>query len=89
MVEKSIPITKARSEITQLPERFATEGLDAVAITRHGKPVLAILPWETYDGLVETLEILGDEELMASLRVGLEQIKRGELVPWEKVRAQL
>ena len=89
MVEKSIPITKARSEITQLPERLAAEGLDAVAITRHGKPVLAVLPWDHYDGLVETLEILADEKLMASLRVSLEQAKRGDLLPWERVKAHL
>jgi PHD/YefM family antitoxin component YafN of YafNO toxin-antitoxin module len=90
VVSKSIPITKARSEITRLPEQFSAEGwLDAVAITRRGKPVLAIMPWDLYDGLVETLEILGDEGLMAALRKSLREMESGKLVPLDEVKARL
>ena len=42
---KDIPITEARHELTSLPERLADQD-GAVAITRRGKPVLAIMPWE-------------------------------------------
>ena len=51
---KDIPITEARHELTSLPERLAkTPG--AVAVTRRGKAVLAIMPWDLYESLVETL----------------------------------
>ncbi len=64
---KDISMTAARHELTSLLERLA-EQPGAVAVTRRGKPVLAILPWDLYESSVETLEILGDEALMDVLR---------------------
>ncbi len=64
---KDISMTAARHELTSLLERLA-EQPGAVAVTRRGKPVLAILPWDLYESIVETLEILGDEALMDVLR---------------------
>lgn len=87
---KSIPITKARSQLTELPEEFGKNPhMDAVTVTRRGEPVLAILPWEMYESLVETMEILSDEELMRSLRKGIEEAKKGKLIPWERVKKEL
>jgi antitoxin YefM len=54
---KDIPITEARQEITSLPERLA-KSPGAVAVTRRGKPVLSIMPWDFYESIVETMEIL-------------------------------
>ena len=72
-MEREIPITTARHELTSLPERLAEEP-GAVAVTRRGKPVLAILPWDFYQSIQETLEVLADEELMAALRQSLEEL---------------
>lgn len=36
--------------------------------------------------IVETLDILGDEELMADLRQGIEEIAAGGGIPWEQAR---
>jgi antitoxin YefM len=83
-----LPITRARDELTSLPGRLAQEP-GAVAVTRRGEPVLAILPWELYESLEETLEILGDEELMAALRQSLAEAAAGQTVPWEEVKAEL
>lgn len=85
---KDIPMTEARHELTSLPERLAKEP-GAVAVTRRGKPVLALMPWEFYESLVETLEILGDEELMAALRQGIKEMKEGKGIPWEEAKAKL
>ena len=60
-----------------------------MVVTRRRKPVLAILPWELYEGLLETLEIMADPELMAELRKSLEQADRGETIPWEQIEAEL
>jgi len=85
---KEIPITEARHELTSLPQRLAkTPG--AVAVTRRGKPVLAILPWNLYESLVETLDILEDEELMAALRRGVAEAEAGKSMPWEDVKREL
>lgn len=85
---KDIPITEARHELTSLPERLAEEP-GAVAVTRRGKPVLAIMPWDLYESIMETLEIMGDEDLMAALRQGIKEIKEGKTIPWEQARQQL
>src|SRR5712691_13299487 len=102
MKEHSISISEAQNKITQLPEQFGEEP-EAVTVTRHGKPVMAILPFNTYrslleqldtaleklDALEETLEILHDEELMASFREGVEALEKGETVAWEDVKREL
>ena len=85
---KDIPITEARHELTSLPERLAKEP-GAVSVTRRGKPVLAILPWEFYESIMETLEILGDPDLMASIRQGIKEMEEGKGIPWEKVKKDL
>ena len=102
MKEHSISISEAQNRITQLPEQFSEEP-EAVTVTRHGKPVMAILPFNTYrslleqldtaleklDALEETLEILHDEELMASFREGVQELAEGKGRPWEDVKKEL
>jgi PHD/YefM family antitoxin component YafN of YafNO toxin-antitoxin module len=61
---------------------------EAIAITEGGKPVLAVLPWETYESPMETLEILSDPAAMAAIRAGEEAITRGKTVPWEQVKVE-
>jgi prevent-host-death family protein len=102
MKEHSISISEAQNKITQLPEQFGEEP-EAVTVTRHGKPVMAILPFNTYRSLLEqldtalekleaieeTLEILHDEELMASFREGVQELAEGKGRPWEDVKKEL
>jgi len=85
---KDIPITEARHELTSLPERLAKEP-GAVAVTRRGRPVLAVMPWELYESIVETLEIMGDEDFMAALRKSIKEAEEGKTVPWEQVKKDL
>ena len=82
---KSLSIIEARKKLTTIPELFEQEAdLDVVAVTRRGRPVMAIMPWELYEALEETLEILGDEALMMQLRKSIEELKAGQLIPWEE-----
>ena len=85
---EDITITKARDILTKLPEQLAQEHR-AIALTRRGKPVMALMAWDLYEAIVETLEIMGDAELMAALRQGIEEVEKGELIPWETVKAKL
>lgn len=85
---KDLPITEARHELTSLPDKL-NETHETVTVTRRGKPVLAILPWEEYEALVETMEIMADERLMASLRQGIREARQGKLIPWERAKRKL
>ncbi len=85
-----MPIIEARNKLTRLPEEFEREPeTGAVAVTRRGKPVLAVMPWELYESLVETLEILGDAKAMAELRRGIRELAAGRGIPWEKAKRKL
>ncbi len=79
---------RSPKELTRLPEQFEEEP-EAVTVTRYGKPVMAILPYSTYkslletvDSLLETIEILQDEELMTAFRESVKALQNGEMVDW-------
>ena len=85
---KNLSITKARDELTSLPERLAEEP-GAVAITRRGEPVLALMPWELYESIIETLEVLGDPDLMKALSRGIKDIEEGQVISWDQAKKEL
>lgn len=87
---RSLQMIEARNRLTNLTEEFEREPESgAIAVTRRGKPVLAIMPWELYESIVETLEVLGDQKMMAALRQGVREATQGKGVPWEKARRKL
>ena len=83
-----IPIGEARAMLTQLPEKLKAEN-GAIALTQYSKPVLAVMSWDLFESIVETLEIMEDPEMMTTLRRGIQDIQEGNLVSLEKVKAQL
>lgn len=87
---KTLPITKARSQLLGLAEELNRKPeAGIVAVTKRGQPVLALMPWELYESIMETLEILGDETLMASLRRSVKEAERGKTLPWDDVKRSL
>jgi len=75
-----LTISEARKALLDLPEKLARTPERAVTVTRRGQPVLAILPWEFYESVVETLEVLGDPEMVTALRESLDDLTRGRVV---------
>ncbi len=87
---KTMPIIEACKKLTTLPEEFEREPeTAAVAVTRKGKPVLALMPWELYESIMETLEIVGDEDLMSALRQGIKDIEGDRTYSMEEVKQGL
>lgn len=78
-----LTIAEARRALPDLPEQLAKAPDKAVSITRRGRPVLALLPWDLYESIIETLEVLGDPETTAALRASLEDIRKGRLISHE------
>jgi prevent-host-death family protein len=85
---EELTMVAARRELTKLPERL-NERPVTVAVTRRGRPVLAIMSWEDYEAVVETLEILGDEQAMDLLRRSLAEVKEGRAIGWEEAKATM
>jgi PHD/YefM family antitoxin component YafN of YafNO toxin-antitoxin module len=86
----TLSIMEARKQLTSLPETLVHNGqLDVLEITRRGKPVLAVLPWELYEAVSETLEVMGDKELMAQLRQSIREIDSDKLISWQDAKQEL
>ncbi len=74
-------ISETRKRITSLEGEMSYE--DTISVTSHGKEVFAILRWDTYESIAETLEILSDPEGYNDLKVGIAQAQEGKLVDFE------
>jgi antitoxin YefM len=72
---QKIPITEARNKFMKLLDQAANDQI--FAVTRRNKEVMAVMSWEVYEGLLETLEVLSDPELMKHLRAATEDVKAG------------
>jgi len=80
-------ISETRKRITSLENDLSYE--DTISVTNHGKEVFALLRWDTYESIAETLEILSDEEMCSELRIGIQQAKNGELVDFEEYKKMI
>lgn len=85
---RDLTMTEARNKLTSLPEALRHTH-DAISITRRGKPVLAVLRWDEYESVLETLEVLGDPKLMAAMKTGIREIKRGKGISWDRAKAKI
>ena len=87
---ETLSMMEARAKLTGLPERFERNPeTGAVTVTRRGKPVLAVMPWELYDSITETLEILSDPQLMKALRRSLREARKGRTYSMAEVRKKM
>jgi len=60
----TMPISQARSSLAGLSHRLHNK--DTATITSRGKPILAVIPWELFESVTETLEIMGDYKIIVS-----------------------
>lgn len=85
-----LPIMEARKQLTSLPELLVHNGqVDVAEITRRGKPVLAVIPWELYESIVETLEVLGDRDLLQLLRQSIQEMESDKTISWQDAKRDL
>jgi prevent-host-death family protein len=80
----TIPLSHAKAKLTKLLSQVEELG-EEVVITRSGRPAGVLLSFSEYEGLLETLEILADDELAQLVKAGLEEAARGEVVAGEDV----
>ena len=56
---KQLSISETRKRITSLEDDLSFN--DTISVTNHGKEVFALLRWDTYESIAETLDIISDE----------------------------
>lgn len=87
---RTLSIMEARKQLTSLPETLLHDGqVDVLEVTRRGKPVLAVMPWELYEAVAETLEVMGDKELLRQLRQSIREMDSGKLTSWQDAKQEL
>ena len=74
-------LARLLADVDELGERFF--------ITRSGRPTGVLISVEEYEGLLETLEILADDEMADAVRRGLDEAERGETVAHRELWGQL
>jgi len=84
----TLPVADARANFSKIVDASSTTH-ERFEITRNGSRVAVLLGADDYDGLVETLEIMSDSELLADIRQGLIDIKAGNTFSSEEVRAAM
>jgi len=83
-------MAEARKRLPKLADTLEEHPeIGAVTITRRGKPVLAVLSWDLYESLVETMEIMSDPEMMAAFRQGVKEMEQGKAIPLEQFKREL
>jgi PHD/YefM family antitoxin component YafN of YafNO toxin-antitoxin module len=85
---RELTTVNARRDLTKLPEQLGANPA-TVAVTRRGKPVLAIITWEDYLSILETLEILSDNDAIEQLRRSIKEVTEGKQIPWTKAKTRL
>ena len=80
----TVPLSEAKTHLAKLLADVEALG-EEVVITRSGRPAGVLLSLTDYEGLLETLEILADRDLVASIEQGLAEAAAGKLLRHEDV----
>ncbi|GAA0944749.1 type II toxin-antitoxin system Phd/YefM family antitoxin [Actinocorallia libanotica] len=60
------PFTEVRDRLREILDVVVETG-DQFTVTRHGRPVAVIVSAEEYESLIETLNILSDDNAMEAI----------------------
>ncbi len=84
----TLPITKAREELTTLVEN-ANKKLDEYVITVNGLPAAVLISAVEYESWKETNDILSDPALVKAITAGEKDITKGKVYDWDEVKKEL
>jgi antitoxin YefM len=84
IIQDYIPVTKAKSDLLHLIRRLADSD-DALAITKNGSPEAVLISMKKFMGLIETIDILSDEQAMKSIRKSIREADQGKWVEFDEV----
>jgi prevent-host-death family protein len=81
----TMPFSEAKTHLSELADRVEREH-DRILVTRNGRPSFVLISPEDLESLEETLDVLGNPELRASIARSRADAERGERV---RLRHQL
>ena len=78
-LQKILPVTTVKKELLEIIKQIQ-EMDETVAITKNGSPVSILMPFDRYEGLLETIEILSDPEILKVLKRSTKDFKGRKMV---------
>jgi len=79
-----LPVTKVKRELLTILKAIE-EDYATVTVTRNGKPVGIIMTPDRYEALFETIDILGDNEILQALKASQNDFKSGRIYTHDEV----
>jgi prevent-host-death family protein len=84
MSESEITVAFAREHLAEYLSRV-TYTKDRFVVTKHGKKIAAVIPYED----LKILEKLEEDIDIAQARKALAEVKKNGIVPWQKAKKKL
>ncbi len=84
IIQDYVPVTKAKAVFLDLI-RKVQDSDDAIAITKNGVPEAVMMSMKKFQSLIETLEILADENAMKSIKKSIKEATEGKWVDPDEV----
>jgi prevent-host-death family protein len=75
----TLPFSEVKAHLSELADRVESQH-DRILVTRNGRPSFVLMSPDDLESLEESLDILGDDELMESLRRSRREASRGKQV---------
>ena len=79
-----LPFSEAETRLSELADRIERQH-ERIVVNRDGRPSFVLMSLDELESLEETLDILQEEELVASLRLSRQAAAEGKLIPLHEV----
>lgn len=84
-MSETIPLADAKARFSEIVERVVSRQ-ERVVVTRNGRPAVVLVSPDDLESLEETLAILSDPGLSASVAAGREAARSGDVVTVDAIR---
>ncbi len=85
----TMTLTEARNQLLKVADEMERRPGQVVEVMKRGKRGMTLLSAEVYAAIVETLEVLADENASAELKCAMNEIETGQGLPWSTARRKL
>lgn len=83
----TLSLSDTRKNLSQLINGVQKNG-DQFAITVNGTTAATVLSQDDYESLIETIEILQDNELLQDIATAEEQYQKGEVITLDELKKE-
>ena len=83
-LQKILPVTRVKRELLEILKSMEEE-YSTITMTRNGEPVCVMMTPDRYEALLETIEILGNNEILQTLKASQKDFKSGKVYTHDEV----